>query len=298
MATDIHPHRHQALQAILLAITGFGAYSVADLCSKILQEHYSIYQVLAVSSFSALVIVSLWLFGKHGVKGFVPKKIKLHAIRAFVILGAAYFFVRSLHTLPLADFYGISFLMPFLGMTLSALFLKEHVGWHRWLAAVLGFAGVLVLAGPQFQTIGEGVVCAALGALCGATNMILIRKIGHGEPLPLYGVYPFTAILLFNAAALWGTDSYVPFRMEDALYFLIHGPAIVLAITCTSLAFARAPETAVVAPFQYTQAIWGVLFGWIFFSALPDATTWTGLIMIIVAGLYMVWREHVRHITH
>lgn len=298
MSFESLPYKTRALHAIYLVTFGFLGYSVADLCSKTLQEYYNIYQVLSVSSIFGLILSGTWLLMRHGVSSFCPQKPFLHFFRSLAVLGTGYFMVRSLHTLPLADFYGIVFLMPFLGIILSVIFLKERVGIHRWAAVAVGFAGVIVLAGPQFNTIGEGVICAALGALCGATNMILVRKIGYGAPLPLYSFYPFLTIFTFMSSAMVATDSYVPFRMEDLPMFLIHGPVVFLAITLTSLGFSKAPETAVVAPFQYTQAIWGVVFGWLFFNALPTPTTWTGLAIIISAGLYTVWREYKRKHPH
>lgn len=294
MSLELSTHKARIFQSILLVVLGFLGYSIADLCAKKLQEYYSVYQVLTVSSVFALSLSSLWLLLKHGPTAFAPKNLRLHLVRALFMLGTAYFMVRSLHTLPLADFYGIVFLMPFFAMILSVLFLKEAVGWHRWAAAAVGFAGILILAGPQFNTIGEGVICAALGAFCGATNMILMRKIGHDAPIPLYGVYPFLFILITMGTTLFVTDSYVPFRMQDVPLFMVHGPIIIFAITCTSLGFAKTPETSVIAPFQYTQALWGVTFGWLFFGNLPTATTWTGLVMIIAAGIYVAWREYHR----
>ncbi len=282
--------------AIACVIAGYFFYSVADLCSKILQEHYSIHQVLAVSGSVGMVITGIWLATRHGLKSFIPPRMGLHMLRAVFVTGTAYFMVRSLHTLPLADFYGIVFIMPFLAMALAVMLLGEKVGWRRWAAAGVGFCGILILAGPQFSHVGEGVICAFLGAAFGAANIICLRKLGHGQPLPIYGFYPFLMITVTQVFMLYASNAVLPFRMEDAVYFGLHGPAIVFAILLVSTGFARARETAVVAPFHYTQIIWGVAFGWIFFDALPTTTTWAGLTLVAGAGLYSLWREYRR--TH
>lgn len=297
MHADPTSYKARTLKAIFLITLGYWGYSMADLCSKVLQETYSIYQVLWVSGTSGLLITGLWLWAKHGASSFLPSNMKLHMVRALVVTGTAYFMVRSLQTLPLADFYGIVFIMPFMTMILAIAILGEKVGWKRWLAAAVGFMGVLIVAGPQFTHIGEGIICAFMGALLSALNVILLRKIGPGAPRPLYGFYPFVLISALNFIAMLYTNSYLPFEMHYAPYFIIHGPVIVLAIIAMSMGFAAAPETAVVAPFNYTQIIWGVLFGYLFFGDLPSATTWLGVAIIIGAGLYSIWREY-RHKHH
>lgn len=297
MHADPTSYKARTLKAIFLITLGYFGYSVADLCSKVLQETYGIYQVLWVSGGIGLLITGLWLLARHGASSFVPANLKLHLFRALVVSGIAYFLVRALKTLPMADFYGIIFIMPFLAMILAIVVLGEKVGWRRWLAAGIGFTGVLIVAGPQFNHIGEGIVCAFLGAFLAAVNVILLRKIGPGAPRPLYGFYPFVFITALNFIAMMYTDSYLPFEMQYAPYFAIHGPVIVLAVITMSMGYSAAPETAVVAPFNYTQIIWGVLFGYIFFDNLPSMTTWLGVTIIIGAGLYSIWREY-RHNHH
>ncbi len=294
MSDKIISRKVALLESIALVVFGYFAFSVADLCSKKLQESYSIYQVLGTSSSIGLIITSLWLFIGYGKRAFFPANLKLHLIRALMVLGTAYFMVRSLQTLPLADFYGIIFIVPFLVMILAVALLKETIGWRRWMAAVVGFLGIVVLAGPQFDHIGEGIVCALIGAFCAACNIIALRKIGAKGPVPLYGVYAFAAIAGFNLSMMVATGVFKPYAVEYLPYFLIHGPIVILGILGTSMGFAKAPEAVVVAPFQYTQIIWGVLFGWFFFQALPTANTWIGLALVIGAGLYSLWREYRR----
>lgn len=294
MPDNINSRKALLLESITLVVFGYFAYSVADLCSKKLQEVYSVYQVLAVSGIIGLAITGVWLFARYGLKSFFPANLKAHIFRGLLVLGTAYFMVRSLHTLPLADFYGIVFIIPFFVMILAVVFLNEKVGWRRCAAAMVGFLGILVLASPQFNHIGEGVLCALLGAFCAAANIVMLKKIGHGAPIPLYGFYAFLAITLFNVSVMAAHGFYKPFEAAYLPYFAVHGPVVVLGLLCISIGFAKAPEAVVVAPFQYTQIIWGVAFGWFFFEALPTANTWIGLSLIIGAGLYSLRREYRR----
>lgn len=296
MSSPALPQKSIILTSIALVVVGYFGFSIADMCSKLLQvKGYPIYQVLGISSFVGMLITGKWIFFSRGPKGFRPSKNPyLHLLRACVISGTAYTAVKSLQTLPLADFYGIVFIMPFLVMVLAILVLKEKVGWRRWAAAGVAFSGVLLIAGPQFETLGMGIVFAALAACCGAANIILMRKIGHGEILPLYGFYPFVMMFAISVlmAALSGFDTLVAPAPLDIPIFAIHGPFAVFAIICVSIGFAKAPETSIIAPFHYTQIIWGIVFGWLIFHSTPTSGTWMGLGLVVGAGLYSLWREY------
>lgn len=292
MNPPLESRKRQTLTAIALIVGGYFCYSVADLCSKILQQTYTVYQILAISGVIGLVICSVWLAARYGFKSFVPSRLPLHLFRALCVTGTSFFMVSALKTLPLADFYGIAFIVPLLVKLLAVFLLKEKIGWRRWAASLVGFCGILLVAGPQFDHIGAGVVYCLLGAVCASLNIISLRRIGQSEPLPLYGFYPFLFISILNVAALIATDTYVPLKPETYGYLALHGPIVVAGLIWISLGFGKAPETAVVAPFLYTQILWGIGFGWFFFHALPGPATWAGLSLVIGAGLYSLWREY------
>lgn len=294
MHSELHTYRKHILQAVGLLVLGFFGFSVADLCSKILQDHYKIYQILMISGGIGASVSTLWILSRYGWRAFFPKKFWLHIARGLVISGTAFCMVSALRTLPMADFYGVVFLSPFLTLILSVLFLKEHVGWRRWLAVAVAFCGVMVLAGPQFNNLGEGFAYAFVGACCSATSVILLRKIGHGAPMPLYSFFPSFFIFSVNGTAMLATQTALPLRWEDALEFSFHGPAALLGVICTSLGYARSPEASIVAPFMYTQIFWGILFGWLVFHNDIAPSTALGLSMIIGAGCYSIWRDYQR----
>lgn len=289
MSDNIASEAQKNWQAVLLVLVAYLGYSVTDLCSKSLQAAYNINQILALSGTTGAITTGLWLFAGYGARAFIPQNFHLHLLRAGVVLGTAYFLVRALKTLPLADFYGVVFLTPFLVMAMAVMILREKVEARRWLIAAVGFTGVVIIAGPQFGHIGEGFLCALMGAMFSALNIICLRRIGQGAPAPLYGFYPFLIIALFNIGVLILGGKAQPLQAEYIPYFLAHSLSVMTGVICLSLGVSRAAQTAIVAPLQYTQIIWGVLFGWLFFTALPTPTTWAGLALIIGAGLYSIY---------
>jgi drug/metabolite transporter (DMT)-like permease len=298
MQTEINHYKTRIIHAVLLLMLGFLGFSVADLCAKLLQDYYKTTQVLFISGFIGVVINGAWLFLSYGAKAFIPSNLPLHLLRAAIICGTAFCMVSALKTLPLADFYGVSFLSPFMLLILSVIFLKETVGWRRWLAVAVAFSGIFILAGPQFDHVGTGIAFALGGALCAASSVIALRKIGHGSPLPLYGFYPSLFIAATHGTAMIIQGDFLTIRMEDFPVFAVHGPAAIVGIIATSMGYAKSPEASIVAPFMYTQIIWGILFGWFVFHVVPTETTAIGLTLIIAAGCYSIWRDYRKKHEH
>lgn len=286
---------HPVLHAIILTLYGFSAFAFGDTAAKWLVQSYSVHQILATSSLIALVPITPWIVLRSGLKGFGTDKLKLHLIRGFVTSCIALFVVNALAHLPLADFYGIVFLSPMVVLLLSVLFLGEKIGLARILTVIAGFAGVIIIAGPQFAHANIGILFALGGMLCISTGSILVRKIGAATGGPLFAFYPSLFIFLVNAP-LAVFDFTVP-QAGDAALFLLHGALILMGHFGVSLGFARTPETAIVAPFHYVQMLWGVIFGYLLFSHIPSLSTLTGSALIIGSGLFLIYREHRAHVT-
>lgn len=279
------------VQAIAIVCLSYFVFSIADVFSKILGQDYNVHQILIYTASLGIIASGIWLQRTLGWRGFIPReKKRWHVMRAFCVAGIPISVISSLQYLPLADYYGISFCAPFLILILSALFTREEIGPARWSAVIAGFIGVLILAGPKFDHVGIGLVFAFSAAICISLSVFTVRKIGHA-PRPYYIFFPFCATLLVNLIALPLFGEYRPPAPGDLWMFAILITFVITGQLGFAIGHTRATSAAVTAPFLYTQIIWGVLFGWLVFGDFPAATTWTGLAIIIGAGLFSVWRE-------
>ena len=192
--------------------------------------------------------------------------------------------------LPLAEATTLSFIAPLFSVALSALFLSEQVGPHRWSAVAVGLLGVIVVmqpGGSRLEPLGLGL--AVLAALGVAAVTITLRQIGKTERTP-------TIVLWFTLFSMAGTGAFLPWygQAHDAETWAIlvglglSGGIGQLFLT-SSLRFAPVP---VVVPFDYTQLLWAVLLGWLLWDTHPAATTWLGAAIIVASGLYTIYREH------
>jgi len=289
-------HHHISLKpsgeswsVIIMVLLGWTSYSMADVSVKLLSADYSIWQIMNTASGTSMVLLGLWLGFKYGIKGFIPEKIGWTALRTLIVTCLALSIVNAFARVPLADVYGITFAAPFLTLILVALFLKEHVGWQRWATVVVGFIGVLIMAGPQFKELNAGYLLA-LGAMIfiGLISFTL-RKVGKSDPPALYGFYPIVSIFLVTTPL--ALPVYVMPESGDLWKFALQIGGIMGGQIFVSYATATARETASIAPFVYIQIIWGVIFGYFVFGDILKPEALIGMPLIIGAGLYMIYRE-------
>ena len=213
-----------------------------------------------------------------------------HVWRAVVGLGTMLLAFTALAYLPLAESTTIGFAAPLFAVILSALVLKERVGPHRWGAVLLGFLGVLLVMRPGGTELPPLGLALALGAACGVGVVtIVIRQIGSTEH-PQTTVLWFTSLSMLTLAALmpFHARAHEPYSWGVLAALGLFGGFGQLFLTA-SLRFA---PVSVVVPFDYAQLLWAVLLGWLIFGDHPPATTWGGAAVIILSGLYTLYREH------
>jgi S-adenosylmethionine uptake transporter len=279
----------ESLKIISIILVGWTLFAFADAMAKFLSASYHPSLLLVCTGTLGTLSLSGYILAQRGPKGFMSPRWKWLMARAVCVAATATGVVNAVAHIPLSDLYGITFTAPFFAVCMALVFLKEEVGLHRWLAVIIGFAGVLILLGPQFQTFNIGLVYAIIAALSIALGTIVIRKVGKVEYLPLFILYPTFAILLVNLP-IAAQHLEVP-DIAGGLGILAQAACVMVAQFCTTYAIAHAKSTASVAPFVYIQVVWGVVIGYTVFGDLPSWSSATGLLLVVGAGLYMIFRE-------
>lgn len=237
-----------------------------------------------------LLPVLLWIAATRDFGAWRTERPLAHGWRAAIGLSAMSLGFAALAYLPLAEATTISFALPLFAVILSALFLKEKVGRHRWTAVGAGFVGVVIVMRPEgSQLPPAGLLLALLSALAAAAAAVSIRQMGRTESTQ-------TIVLWFGLLGTLLTGLLMPFHFvaHDGRTWLI-----LLALGCLGgagqiflTASLRYAPVSVVVPFDYLQLLWAVLLGWLLFASRPPATTWAGAAVIIASGLYTLYREH------
>lgn len=200
--------------------------------------------------------------------------------------------------MPLVEVVAIYFLQPLILTGLSVVFLKESVGWRRWLAVLVGLTGAMLIIGPNFQRIGTAALYPVLAALFFAGAGLLTRRWASAANLPVFLlVTAATATSLLAGVLLigWSLDipaisPRLPSLREFGLLVFIGAGSTVTTMMLTQ-AFRTAPAS-VIAPFMYVEVVGAAFVGYLIFSDVPSATTSLGAVLVVGAGLFVWWREN------
>lgn len=289
MQASTQPGRRQTYVGITLMCIGVACLCVNDALAKELTTAYSPLQVLFLRNLIAFpfaVVVVLGVGGPAALRSYRPMA---HVVRGLLWLSAAFLFFTSLTMLQLAEATALIFVAPMLITALSALLLKERVGWRRWSAVLVGFAGVLIVVRPGGSTFQLASLLPMITAFFYALLMIAARWVDPRESVWTMMLYLVGAGGLAAAALM--PFVWVPVAWGDLWLFAGLAFFGTAGMTMMTQAFRFAPA-AVVAPFDYTALIWATLLGYAFWGEVPDALTYVGAVVIIASGIFIVWREH------
>ena len=274
--------------AIAFAAAAFALFTGQDTTVKLLSgAHYDTFQIAFLNSLFALGPMSILVL-RGGVGQLRTTRPLFHALRGLTsIIGVPLAFY-AYSRMAIADAYALLFSTPLLITALSVPLLGESVGWRRWCAVLVGFAGVILMLRPGAGVLQLASLSALGGALCGALEIIILRKLQSTESSAAFGVYG-------NLSVMIGTGLVLPFvfrmpTLPDLGLSVLGGSLGGIAFLLLVQAYRRAPAV-VIAPFQYSQMPYGLLVGFVIFGHVPDRSLFLGGAVVIGSGLYILRRE-------
>jgi drug/metabolite transporter (DMT)-like permease len=170
---------------------------------------------------------------------------------------------------------------------LSALVLRETVDRARWLAIMVGFAGVLVTLQPSAHAVSWPACVALLGSGLYAVVLTTTRSLRR-TPNRVLVALQLASVVMAGAVTLpfaWITPTWPALLVLSGVGLISISGSILL-----NRALQMAPAS-VIAPFQYVSIVWAIVFGYVFFGDIPDLALVGGAIIIIGAGLFILVRE-------
>ncbi|MBZ0128466.1 MAG: DMT family transporter [Rhodobacteraceae bacterium] len=300
------------LIGIFCAIGASVFFSVNDMAIKFLSGDYALHQVILIRSTIGMVILMAFIIPLEG--GFQALKTRrpvIHLARGLCVVFANMTFFLGLAAMPLAEAVAIFFIAPLVITAFSVIFLGEKVGPHRWAAVGVGLIGVLVMLRPGSSAFQPAALLPLVAAVAYAMLHILTRKIGIAEKAATMSFYIQVTFITVSAAMglAFGNGQFAGsddpsldflFRAwsmpasTDFLLFTVIGTCSALGGYLISQAY-RLAEAGLAAPFEYIAMPMAIAWGVVVFGEWPDAVAWIGISLIIIGGLYTVWRESVQH---
>jgi drug/metabolite transporter (DMT)-like permease len=287
----LNPKDHPA-RGVLIMMAAQAIFGVTDALQKLLME--TVPMMLVVWSRFAVFLIFLGplILMRPAHVGPSPERTLL-IMRGCAFLGATCFMAGALQRLPLATATTLMFVGPFIVTAMSAILLKEFVGWRRWSAIGVGFAGMLIVVRPGAgsDSVGWAALLVLGSTICWSLGVIATRKAGGRTDA--FTMLIWQALTGFVFAAPFALITWKDPTFGEIGWLVVNGCLNLLGQWLTVRALQMAP-VATVAPLTYTVIIWATILGWFMFGALPDKWTLIGAAVIIASGLYVWWRERVR----
>ena len=261
-------------------------FSFGDAMGKFLVGTYSVGQLLFLRACAALLLLlpMIWT-QRHQFLHLERPRLQLFRV-VLSTLEVAAFFLATVY-LPLADVITYYLAGPIFVTAMSAIFLREKVGWRRWTAILIGFCGVLIALRPSAQTVSLPALIALGGSLSFATLMLITRSL-RKTPDIVMASSQFVGTFLLGAVL--SAFHWVPPTPGSLVIFAAAGLISVTALFCVNRSLKLAPASVVV-PYQYSMIVWAVIFGFVVFGDVPQVATIVGAAIIIGAGFYIYLRE-------
>ena len=302
---------HRPVAGILYCTGSLLLFAIQDTLIKDLSQRYPVLEVLSLRSLIVLLLLMVVGVAIHGRGIVIGKQHRLMMLRGLLAFCAFTSYYMALKTVPLADAASVYMSAPLFVTLLSALILRERVGIHRWIPVSLGFCAVLIILNP-------GSALFRIEAAIPLFSALLLRhdpdhqppRIGLSEHAMTMGIYT-TAVFLLLVSLLSLAVQLIPaptpgnaildglfqpwstMTARDVGLSVVAGTVFSAALLSITQAY-RIAVVSVVAPFEYSYLLWVTLLGYLFFGDLPAPRTILGASLVVLCGLYIIYRERRR----
>jgi len=262
-------------------------FSVMDLLVK-WSSDYPTGEVLFFRGFFGL-LPTYFLIPKNKLKTFyTTTRSKEHLFRCLMGLMALIAIVVALRELPLAVVVSLSYAAPLFITVLSIFLLSEKVGIFRWLAVLIGFIGVIIIAEPGFKGMNYLYFLPLIFCIGMAFVTITIRKLSTTEPIWLISIF-FTITISIAGLATIPMGWVMP-NLQDFILLALIGVTGGSANLFLTQSY-KLSEVSLVAPLKYLALIFAIIFGYLIWNETPTIKTLIGASLVIFASLIIFKRE-------
>ncbi|NOD75230.1 MULTISPECIES: DMT family transporter [unclassified Ruegeria] len=270
------------------AIASFSSMAVAG---RELSFTHDTFEIMMYRSIVGFLVVALILTITQNWAQVSTKRLGLHAIRNTLHFTGQNLWFYAVAVAPLAQVFALEFTQPLWVILLSPLFLKERLTPLKIVAALIGFAGVLIVTRPGSAPLSPGLVTAALSAVFFAFTTITTKKLTRFASIGCI-VFWLTAMQAVLGAAAAGFDGQISLpNTNTAPYLVLVGLAGLLAHFCITNALAIAPATVVV-PFDFARLPTIAVVGMILYHEPIDHWVMIGAV-VIFSGIFLnIWSEN------
>ena len=286
------------LRGIGLKILSVVVFTMMAICIKASAAHIPPGQAVFFRSFFAIPVIVAWLAMTGGLRhGFDTLYPMGHVWRGLVGTMAMGLGFTALGLLPLPEATALGYAAPLLTVVFAAMFLGEEVRAFRLSAVAIGLVGVVIVLTPRMTVTSledatvlytVGAMAALGGAVFAALAQVFVRKLIKSEGTATIVFYFSTTASLLALLTLpfgWAVPSPKEAVLLVGAGFLGGIGQILLTESY------RHAEAGVIAPFEYVSMLLALVLGYAVFEEVPSASMLSGALLIVAAGLFIIWRE-------
>ena len=276
-------HEYQPVKGILLLVSALFFFSSMDTTVKYLTMQYNTPLVVAIRYIVhclLMVIIFAPTMGRNLIR---TKRTGLVMVRGACLMIASLAVASALRLMPVAEMTATVFVAPMLVVLLAKPILGERIGVLGWLAAILGFSGVLLIVRPGGGIELTAVFYMVFAIICNAFYQIFSRVLANSEGTIVLLFYTaLIGAICFGLALPWYWEGEIP-DFVTVLLFLNIGASGGIGHLLYTQAFRHAPAS-MLAPINYLQLIWAGILGWIIFDHVPDLWGIVGMLIVAMSG--------------
>tara|TARA_B100002052_G_scaffold157249_1_gene143299 strand:- start:581 stop:1513 length:933 start_codon:yes stop_codon:yes gene_type:complete len=283
-----------AIATMLMAILCVDLYMVVI---KFLGNQYTVIQLAVFRNIAGVIpLFIMILFTKEYLsvfKNLNNKFVYLSFLRGLCFLSMNIFIFISVINLEFATAMTLTFSSPFFIVILSIIFLKDKVGIYRWSAIFIGFFGVVLIMKPTSDIFNYYSIFPILTAIAWSFSVIILKYIPEGHSTAKIQLYTLIFNVLGGVFLFFITKGHVEIKnTQDFLLMtltgILGGTAAILFIYAYRLISASK-----MASFEYFGIPSSFILGWLFFNEAPWSQLFPGVLVIVSAGMIIIWRDSV-----
>ena len=277
----------QPIRAALLMLAAMVSFATMGVLIRLAAEGVHTLEVVFFRNFFALLILSPVLF-RNGFGVLRTRRWGLYGLRAVLNIAGMIAGFTALTLIPLAEATALSFTAP-LFVTIGAVFvLGEVVRMRRIAALAVGFVGVLVVVGPQINSVSPGTLLALANAMLLAMTALVVKRLTATEPVEaiiIWMVVLSTPLSLVPALFVWQWPD-----LQTLAYLVCLAGAGTLGHFCWTKACSLA-EITQLQPIEFVRLPLTALAGYVIFFEEPAVAVWLGGAIIFLSTAYITRRE-------
>lgn len=280
------PHTHN-VTGIILMLVSQALFVANDALVKLATKALPASEIMALRGVVAVALMAAFAFRTGALLRYGHYRSKRVVLRSVLEALIAIVYLVAIAHMPLPTIITILQVTPLVLVAAGAI-LGERVGWHRWLAVAVGFAGVVIVVRPGGGSF-EYVWLALLTVVFMAIRDLITRRI-HAD-IPSSIVALMTTVFVCGAGFLGAlVQTWKPLDWVEAAY-LVGAAVLVTTANHFLIRSLRLGEISVVSPFRYSSIVWATVFGFAIWGDVPDEFTVAGTLLIVAAGIYAFQRE-------